>query len=140
LINQKPGKLLHILEYTNGKRNTWKHQCHWQIPQAPFKNNQSTNVEKLSVQFSSVHLLSCVWPHRLQHTRLPCSSPTPIVYSNSCPLNHWCHSIISSSVVPFSSRLQSFPVSGSFPMSQLFASGGQSTGVSTSASVLPMNV
>ena len=70
--------------------------------------------------------------------RPPCSSPTPRVYSNPCPLSQWCHPAISSSVVPFS-RLQSFPASGSFQMSQLFASGGQSIGVSTSASVLPMN-
>ena len=67
------------------------------------------------------------------------SPPTPRVYSNSCPLSRWCHPTISSSVIPFSSCLQSFPVSGSCPMSQLFASGGQSTGVSTSTSVLPMN-
>ena len=79
-------------------------------------------------------------PHGLQHTRPPCPLPTPGVYSNSCPLNWWCHPTISSSVVPFSSLLQSFPASGSFPMSQLFVSGGQSIGVSASASVLPMNI
>ena len=78
-------------------------------------------------------------PHGLQHTRLPCPSPTPRSYSNSCPLSQWCHPTISSSVVPFSSRLQSFPASGSFPMSLFFASGGQSIGVSASTSVLPMN-
>ena len=77
-------------------------------------------------------------PHESQHTRPPCPSPTPGVYSNSCPSSQWCHSAISSSVVPFSS-LQSFPASGSFPMSQHFTSGGQSTGVSVSTSVLPMN-
>ena len=78
--------------------------------------------------------------HRgLQHARPPCPSPTPRVYSNSCPLSRWCHPTISSSVVPFSSRFQSFPASGSFPMSQLFTSGGQSIGVSASTSVLPMN-
>ena len=81
-----------------------------------------------------------LWPHGLQHARPPCPSPTPRVYSNSCPLSPWCHPTISSSVVPFFPRLQSFPVSESFPMSQLFASGGQSIGVSTSASVLPMNI
>ena len=75
--------------------------------------------------------------HGLQHTRLPC--PSPRVCSNSCPLSWWCHPAISSSVIPFSSCLQSFPASGSFPMSQLFAWGDQSTGVSSSASVLPMN-
>ena len=79
-------------------------------------------------------------PHGLKHTRLPCSSPTPGACSNSCPLSQWCHSNISSSVVPVSSCLQSFLASGSFPMSQFFASGGQSVGVSVSASVLPMNI
>ena len=77
--------------------------------------------------------------HRLQHARLPCPSPTPRAYSNSCPSRLWCHPTISSSVVPFF-RLQSFPASGSFPMSQFFASGGPSIGVSVSASVLPMNI
>ena len=80
-----------------------------------------------------------LWPHGLQHTRPPCPLPTPGVYSNSCPLSQWCHPTISSSVVPFSSSLQSFPASGSFPMSQLFASGGQSIGASASTSVLPKN-
>ena len=78
-------------------------------------------------------------PRGLQHTRPPCPSPTPGVYSNSCPLSPWCHPTLSSSVTPFSSHFQSFPASGSFQMSQLFASGGQSIGVSASASVLPMN-
>ena len=77
--------------------------------------------------------------HESQHARPPCPSPTPGVHSNSCPLSPWCHPTISSSVIPFSSCLQSFPASGSFPMSQLFASGGQSIGVSASTSVLPMN-
>ena len=79
-------------------------------------------------------------PHGLQHTRPPCPPPTPGVYPNSCPLSRWCHPAISSSVVPFPSCLQSFPASGSFPMSWFFASGGQSIGVSASASVLPMNI
>ena len=78
-------------------------------------------------------------PHGLQHARLPCPSPTPGVYSNSCPLSRWCLPAISSSVIPFSSNLQSFPASGSFPMSQFFASGGHSIRVSASNSVLPMN-
>ena len=78
-------------------------------------------------------------PHELQHTRPPCPSPTPRVYPNSCPLSWWCHPAISSSVVPFSSCPQSFPASESFQMSQLFASGGQSIGVSASTSVLTMN-
>ena len=79
-------------------------------------------------------------PHGLQHARPPCPSPIPGVYPNSCPLSQWCHPTISSSVVPFTSCLQSFPASGSFPMSQFFPSGGQSIGVSASASVLPMNI
>ena len=78
-------------------------------------------------------------PHGLQHPRPPCPSPTPRAYPNSCPLSQWCHSIISSSVVPFS-HLQSFPASESFPVSQFFASGGLNIGVSASASVLPMNI
>ena len=79
-------------------------------------------------------------PHRLQHARPPCSSPTPGVYSNSCPLSWWCHPTISSSVVPFSPHPQSFPASRSFLMSQFFVSGGQNIRVSASASVLPMNI
>ena len=78
--------------------------------------------------------------HGLQHARLPCPSPSPRACSNSCPSSQWCHPTISSSVIPFSSCLQSFPVSGSFPISQLFASGGQSTGALASAPVLPMNI
>ena len=79
-------------------------------------------------------------PHWLQHIRPPCPSPTPGAYSNSCPLSRWCHPTISSSVVPFSSCPQPFPALGSFQMSQLFTSGGQSIGVSASTSVLPMNI
>ena len=79
-------------------------------------------------------------PHGPQHAKTPCLSPTPGAYSNSCPLSQWCHPAISSSVVPFFSCLQSFPASGSFLMSQFFASGGQSIGVSASASVLPVNI
>ena len=79
-------------------------------------------------------------PHGLQHSRLPCPSPTPRACSDSCPLGRWCHPTISSSVVPFSSRLQSFPASGSFPISQFFPSGGQRIRVSASASVLSMNI
>ena len=95
-----------------------------------------------SVQFSSVAQLcpDSLRPHGLQHARPPCPSPTPRVYSNSYPMNRWCHPAISSSVTPFSSCPQSLPASESFPMSQLFAWGGQSTGVSASASVLPVNI
>ena len=94
---------------------------------------------EFSVQFSHSVMSDSLWPHGLQHTRPPCPSPTPGVYPNPCPLSRWCHPTISSSVIPFSSCLQSFPASGSFQMSQLFASCGQSIGVSASASVLPMN-
>ena len=87
-----------------------------------------------SVQFSCSVASDSLWPHRLQHARLLCRSPTPRACSNSCPLSWWCHPTISSSVICFSSCLQSFPALGSFPMSQFFASGGQSTGVSASAS------
>ena len=93
-----------------------------------------------SVQFSHSVVSDSLQCHGLQHTRLPCPSPTPRVYSNSCLLHWWYHPTTSTSVIPFSSRLQSFPASGSFQMSQFFASGGQSIGVSASASVLPMNI
>ena len=91
-------------------------------------------------------LFSCSVPsnslqtHGLQHTRLPCPSPSPRACSNSCPSSRWCHPTISSSVVPFSSRLKSFPASGSYLMNQLFILGGQSIGISASTSVLPMNI
>ena len=91
-----------------------------------------------SVQFSCSVVSDSLRPHGLQHARPPCPSPTPGVYPNSCPLSQWCHPTISSSVIPFSCP-QSFLASGSFQMSQLFTSGGQSIGVSASASVLPMN-
>ena len=92
-----------------------------------------------SVQFSHSVVSDSLRPHELQHTRPPCPSPTPQVHPNPCPLSQWCHLTISSSVVHFSSCLQSFPASGSFSMSQLFAWGGQSIGVSALASVLPMS-
>ena len=92
-----------------------------------------------SVQFSCSVMSDSFRPHESQHTRPPCPSPTPRVYSNSCPSSQWCHPAISSSVIPFSSYPQSLPVSGSFPMSQLFAWGSQSIVVSASMSVLPMN-
>ena len=92
-----------------------------------------------SVLVSCSVMSDSLWSYGLQHTRLPCPSPTPGVYPNSCPLSRWCHPTILSSVVPFSSCLQSFPASGYFQVSQLFATGGQSIGVSASTSVLPMN-
>ena len=92
-----------------------------------------------SVQFSHSVMSNSLQPHESQHTRPPCPSPTPGVYSSSCPSSWWCDPAISSSVIPFSSCPQSLPASGSFQMSQLFTWGGQSIGVSASASVLPMN-
>ena len=92
-----------------------------------------------SVQFNRSVVSDSLWPLGLQHPRPPCLSPTPGVHSNSCPRSQWCHPTISSSVVSFSFRPQSFPASGSFQMSQSFTSGSQSIGVSASASVLPMN-
>ena len=94
----------------------------------------------ISVQFSRWVVSDSLQPHGLQHIRPPCPLPPPRPCSNSCPSSWWCHPTISSSVVPFSSRLQSFPASWSFPRSQFFTLGGQSNGVSASASVLPMNI
>ena len=96
--------------------------------------------QRRSVQFSRSVVSDSLWPHGLQHARPPYPLPTPGAYSNSYPLSRWCHPTISSSVIPFSSHLQSFPASGSFQMSQFFTSGSQSIGVSASASVLPMNI
>ena len=93
-----------------------------------------------SVQFSRSVVSNSLRPHRLHHARPPCPSPTPGAYSNSCPSSRGCHPTISSSVIPFSFRHQSFPTSGFFPLSQFFASRGQSIRVSASASVLPMNI
>ena len=92
-----------------------------------------------SVQFSHSVMSDSLWPHETQHTRPPCPSATPRVHPNPCLLSRWCHPIISFSVIPFSFCLQSFPASGSFPMGQLFASGGQSIRDSASASILPIN-
>ena len=108
-------------------------------------NKLKIQKRKLSGRFSSVQfncsvVSNCLWPHELQHTRPPCPSQTPRVHPNSCPWSRWCHPTISSSVVPFFSHLQSFPALGSCTMSQFFASGGQSIGVSASASVLPMTI
>ena len=93
-----------------------------------------------SVHFSLSVMSDSLWSHGLQHARLLCPSPAPKACSNSCPSSWWCHPTVSSSVIPFSSHLQSFPASGSFPMNQFFASGGQSIGASASTSVLPMNI
>ena len=99
------------------------------------KNRNTT-----SVQFNRSVVSDSLWPHEPQHARPPCPSPTPGVHPNPCPLSWWCLPTISSPVIPFSSRLQSCPELGSFPMSRLFISGSQSIVVSASASVLPMNI
>ena len=114
-----------------------KFQCRYLLPQ----NESSLSFPPIfsSVRFSRSVVSNCLWPDESQHARPPCPSPTPGVHSNSRALSWWCHPAISSWVVPFSSCPQSLPASESFPMSQLFASGGQSTGVSASASVLPKN-
>ena len=101
--------------------------------------NMSFFVGKWSVHFSHSVMSNSLQPHEPQQARPSCPSPTPGVHPNSCPSSRWCHPTISSSVIPFSSCPQSFPASGSFQMSQLFSSGGQSTGVSASISVFPMN-
>ena len=116
-------------------------QCSWRAlwdqdsSQKPF-----SQLPFISVQFSHSVVSNSLQPHGLQHARPPCPSPTPGVYSNPCPSSQWCHPTISSSVFPFTSHLQSFPASGSFPMSQFFTSGSQSIGASASASVLPVDI
>ena len=107
--------------------------------EAPSSHPSCLSHSMTSVQFSRSVMFNSLQPHGLQHASLPCPSPAPRAYSNSCPMSRWHHPTISFSVVPFSSRLQSFPASGSFPMSQLFISAGQSTGVSASTSALPMH-
>ena len=111
----------------------------WKIPWTE-EPDRLQSMQFQRIQFSPSVMSDSLQRHGLQHTRLPCPSPTPGVYSNSCRLSQWCHPIISSSVIPFSSRPQSFPASGSFQMSQFFTKGGPSIGVSASASVLPMNI
>ena len=139
---------------------TWKeHKCHWPGMESiwyicimeyysAMKEDEimlfaetwmDLHIAISSVQFSHSVVSNSLGPHGLHHSRPPCPSPTPGVYSDSCPLSQWCHPTMWSSAIPFSLHLQSFPASGSFPMSQLFTSGGQSIGVSASASVLPMN-
>ena len=105
----------------------WTHSIVWPLVLSWFS----------SVQFTHSVVSESLWPHESQHARPLCPSPTPAVHSDSCPLSQWCHPAISSSVIPFSSWPQSLPASESFPMSQLFAWGGQSTGVSAFASFLP---
>ena len=121
-----------------GKPQT-ERKCSQQTYIRQISRIQNIYLHKFSVQFSRSVVSDSLQPHVPQHTRPPCPSPTPRVYPNPCALSQWCHPTISSSVVPFSSCLQSFPASGSFPMSQFFTSSGQSIGVSASTSVLPMN-
>ena len=111
----------------------------WSIPKSDWLYFCSQRWRS-SIQFSRSGVSDSLQPHELQHARSPCPKPTPGAYPNSCPLSRWCHPTISSSVVPIFSCPQSFPTSGSFQMSQLFASGGQSIGVSASTPVLPMNI
>ena len=113
---------------------TWKYTTH------KCNDDFSQNGHTYPVQFSRSVVSDSLQPHGLQLARPPCPSPIPGVYPNFCPLSQWCHPTTSSSVVPFSPHLQSFPASGSFPMSQFFTSCGQSFGASASASVLPMNI
>ena len=112
--------------------NSWKSQ--------PSSQNSWNNPPTDSVQFSRSVMSNSLRSHGLQYAGPPCPLPTPGVYSNSCPLSQWCHTTISPSVIPFSSCPQSFPALGCFQMTQFFTSGGQSIGVSASASVLPMNM
>ena len=108
----------------------------WDSPQG----HKESDVTEATYQFRGSVVPNSLQPHALQHARLPCPSPAPRACSNSCPSSRWCHPTISSSIFPFSSHLQSFPASGSFPMSQFFASGSQRIGVSASASILPINI
>ena len=115
----------------------------WEQPKCSLKDEWTKKIYISDISISSVQLLSRVCslqPHGLQHARPPCPSSTPGVYSNSYPLSRWCHPTISSSVVPFSSHLQSFTAWGSFLVGKFFVSGGQSIRVSSSASVLPVNI
>ena len=123
------------------QNDRWCTNHHVYIPGREKKIRKSKNLHStfLLLQFSRSVVSDSLWPHEPPHARSPSPSPTPGVYSNSCPLSWWYHQTISSSVIPFSSRLQSFPESGSFPISQFFASVGQSIRASASASVLPMN-
>ena len=111
----------------------------WDVKKNMFSCNSLCAFDPQLVEFSRSVMSDSLRPHELQHARPPCPSKTPGVHSNSCPFSQWCHPIISSSIVCFSSCLQSLPASGSFPMSQLFTWSGQSIRVSASTSVLPMN-
>ena len=132
---ERPGShsSLEVLE------GTWPSQ-HLDFGLLASRTGREKKLLSVSDQYSSSVMSDSLQPHGLQHARLPCPSPTPRACSNLCPSSQWCHPIISYSVIPFSSWLQSFLVSGYFPMSQFFASGGQSIGVSASTLVLPTNI
>ena len=128
ILYDKKGRSIHEIAKKKGTKPTILNFIAWFAPSIA------------SVQFSLSVMSNSLWPHGLQHSRFPCPSATPGACSHSCPPSQWCHSTISSSVIPFSSYLQSFPASGSFEMSQFFTSGGRRIGVSASESVLPMNI
>ena len=136
------GKLSSQAEEQERCLNSWQEELPDQQRSLTLKGPKSKACiwDTSSIQFSRSAVSDSLRPHGLQHTRPPCPSSTPTVYSNSCPLSQWCHPTISSSVIPFSSCLQFFPASGSVQKSQFFVSGGQSIGVSASASVLPVNI
>ena len=143
LNHQGSPRKLELVTYPFSRGSSWpRHQTGVSCITGRFFTSSATRKAHflLSVQFSCLVVSDSLQPHGFQHARPPCPLPTPRVYSNSCPLSRWCHPTISSSIVPFSSCLQPFPASGSFQMSQFFPSGGQSIGVSASASVLPMNI
>ena len=123
--------------YSRGSEGSIIEYCGHILKPPHYKKYSASALHK--IQFISVAQSDSLWPHGLQHARPPCPTPTPRVYSNSCPLSRWCNPTISSSVVPFFSHLQSFLASGSFPVSRFFILGGQSIGVSALASVLPMS-
>ena len=120
-------------------RNLGTNLLYKKAPTFSFLFRSLEDIHVSSVQFRHSVMSDSLQPHKSQHARPPCLSPTPRVHPNSCPSSWWCHPAISSSVIPFSSCPQSLPASGSFPMSQLFAWGGQSIGVSASALVLPIS-
>ena len=139
------GRLIEILvrscsqkHYSQWLRHRGNPRVHWQMNVSA--KSWYVHTVTYSVQFSHSVVSNSLQPHGLQHARAPCLSPTPGVYSNSCPSSLWCYPTISSSVIPFSSHLQSFPTPGSFQLSLFFTAGGQRVGISASASVLPMNI